>query len=78
MVRLSPRMYFHDNFIHIVAGVCLLQTCLQRDPFLLFLKWHVLVAILFAATGAFLLGVVLTQTLQRLLAGPYSRTYLCT
>ncbi|KAG8251761.1 hypothetical protein J6590_072603 [Homalodisca vitripennis] len=67
-------------FIFILPGLCLLQTCLQRDPCLMVnrMRWYVGIAVMFAAVGAFIMGVVLVQTVERVLTTPATPSYLCT
>jgi len=67
-------------FIFIFPGLCLLQTCLQRDPCLMAsrMQWYVTIAVAFVAFGTFIFGVVLVQTLERMFAQQPDAPYLCT
>ncbi|XP_054278651.1 sodium-coupled neutral amino acid transporter 7-like [Macrosteles quadrilineatus] len=66
-------------FIFIFPGLCLLQTCLKRDPCLMAarMQWYVTIAVVFVAVGTFVLGVVLVQTLERMFS-PEPEFALCT
>lgn len=64
----------------IFSGLCLLQTCLQRDPGLMTrrMQFYVTMAVLFIAAGAFIFGVVLVQTAERLFEPSQDSPFLCT
>lgn len=55
------------NYLHIFAGVCLLQSTLRSDPSL-YLNKHcflLVAAFAFIIVGTFIFGVVLTQAIER-------------
>uniref|UniRef100_A0A1B6CJT7 Amino acid transporter transmembrane domain-containing protein n=1 Tax=Clastoptera arizonana TaxID=38151 RepID=A0A1B6CJT7_9HEMI len=66
-------------FIFIFPGICCLQINLHRDPTLITsrTRWSVLGAIIFMSTGAFIFGVVLVQTGERLIKETEAPVKLC-
>lgn len=66
-------------FIFIFPGVCLLQNSLRRDPLMMTIKvrWYIAGAVLFISVGAFILGVVVVQTVERLIKDTEQPVRLC-
>ncbi|GLH11953.1 Uncharacterized protein GBIM_16649 [Gryllus bimaculatus] len=66
-------------FIFIFPGICLLQSTLHRDPFIILNidRIFILLASLFFLLGAFIIGVVISQIPEEI-AKESSKTLLCT